>query len=155
MCPNYRGRVTFPSSTCLRSPNAPKCERMKRASQSAADFVRGLAELTFRLAAKDIVVSSLHADWSSFGCWQLLAQKGADAERYADGLRGSNPMQAIGPEVLRLFWDGREGILSVQSSPTRFLSAPNEWVDEHSEAFDKTEGRLLPFVEEYLTKRFS
>jgi len=82
-----------------------------RSSKSAADFVRELAELTYRLAAKDIVVSSLHADWSSFGCWQLQAQRGSEAERYAEGLRSSDPLRAVGPEVVRVFWDGRDHIL--------------------------------------------
>jgi hypothetical protein len=128
---------------------------MERPSESAADFVRQLAELTYRLAAKDIVVGSLHADWSRFGCWQLLAQKGADAVRYAEGLRSPNPLGAVGPEVLRVFWDGREGILSVQASPTRFCSAPNEWKDECSKGFKEAGDDLLRFVEAYLTKRLS
>ncbi|SRR6266566_5358731 len=127
---------------------------MERPSQNAADFVRQLAELTFRLAAKDIVVASLHADWSSFGCWQLLAQKGADAVRYAEGLRSSNPLQAVGPEVVRVFWDGRDCVLSAQASPTRFCSAPNEWKEEYSKGFEQGGDDLLRFVEDYLTKRF-
>jgi hypothetical protein len=128
---------------------------MERPSQSAADFVRQLAELTYRLAAKDIVVASLHADWSSFGCWQLLAEKGTDALRYAEGLRSPNPMSAVGPEVLRVFWDGRDAILSVQASPTRFCNAPNEWRDECSRGFKEAGDDLLRFVEDYLTKRLS
>lgn len=127
---------------------------MECSSQSAADFVRKLAELTYRLAAKDIVVDSLHADWSSFGCWQLSAQNGADAARYAEGLRSSNPLQAVGPEVVRVFWDGRDGVLSVQASPTRFCSAPNEWKEEYSKGFKEAGDELLRFVEDYLTKRF-
>jgi hypothetical protein len=125
-----------------------------RSSKSAADFVRQLAELTYRLAAKDIVVSSLHADWSSFGCWQLQAQRGSDAERYAEGLRSSNPLRAVGPEVVRVFWDGRDHILSVEASPTRFCSAPNEWKRECDKAFDAAGDGLLRFVENYLMKRF-
>ena len=124
-----------------------------RSSKSAADFVRQLAELTYRLAAKDIVVSSLHADWSSFGCWQLQAQRGSDAERYAEGLRSSDPLRAVGPEVVRVFWDGRDHILSFEASPTRFCSAPNEWRREHDKAFDAAGDDLLRFVEDYLMKR--
>src|SRR5260370_40300206 len=126
---------------------------MERPSHSAADLVRHLAELTYRLAAKDIVVSSLHADWSSFGCWQLQAQRGADAVRYAEGLLSSDPLQAVGPEVVRVFWDGRERILSEEASPTKFCSAPNEWKEEHSKGFDKPGDDLYHFVEDYLTKR--
>ncbi len=128
---------------------------MQRSSQSAADFVRRLAELTYRLAAKDIVVVSLHAEWSTFGCWQLLAEKGADAERYSEGLLSPNPLAAVGPEVLRVFWDGREGILTVQASPTRFCSAPNEWREEYSKGFKEAGDDLLRCVEDYVIKRFS
>jgi len=127
---------------------------MERSSQSAANFVHRLAELTNRLAAKDIVVSSLHADWSAFGSWELQAQRGAEAERYAQALIGPNPTQAFGPEVVRFCWDGRDGILIVDASPTRFCSAPNEWKEECSKGFDKAGDGLLRFVEDYLTKRF-
>ena len=57
---------------------------MERPSQNAADFIRKLTEMAYRFAAKDIVVASLHADSSSFGCWQLQAQRGAEAVRYAE-----------------------------------------------------------------------
>lgn len=127
---------------------------MEHPSQSAAVFIRQLAELTYRLAAKDVVVSSLHADWSHFGCWQLEAQKGADAVRYAEGLPSSDPLRAAGPEVVRIFWDGRDGVLLVEASPTRSCSAPNEWKKVCSRGFDNTGEDLLRFVEDYLTKRF-
>jgi len=126
---------------------------MQRPSQSAADFVRQLAELTYRLAAKDIVVSSLHANWSFFGCWELQAQRGADELKYTEGLCGSDPLRAISPEVVHMFWDGRDGILSVKASPTRFCSSPNEWKEEFAKGFDKEGDGLLNFVEDYLTKR--
>jgi hypothetical protein len=128
---------------------------MELPSQCAADFVRQLAELTYRLAAKDIAVNSLHANWSNFACWQLQAERGSDAVRYAEGLGSSDPLRAVGPEVVRVFWDGRDGILSVEASPTRFCSTPNEWKEECSKAFIQPGGDdLLHFVEDYLMKRF-
>jgi hypothetical protein len=127
---------------------------MERPSQDAANFVRKLAELTYRLAARDIVVSFLHADWSTFGCWQLKAESGVQAARYAEGLRSSNPSQAVGPEVVRVWWDGRDKYLVVDASPTRFCSAPNEWKNECNRGFDESGDDLLRFVEDYLTKRF-
>jgi hypothetical protein len=127
---------------------------MERPSQNAADFVRKLAELTYRLAAKDIVVTSLRAEWSAFGSWELQAEKGVDAMRYAEGLRSSDPTRAVGPEAVRFFWDGRDGCLSVDASPTRFCSAPNEWKNECNKGFDDGGDTLLSFVEDYLTRRF-
>lgn len=126
---------------------------MPGAPQVAADFVRRLAELTYRLAAKGIVVSSLHTDWSSFGSWRLQAQRGSDADRYAGALKSATAWSADGPEVVRVLWDGRDGILSVDASPTRALSAPNEWKNEYEEQFKNPRDELLRFVEDYLTNR--
>ena len=97
--------------------------------------MRELAELTYRLAANDIVVSSLHADWSHFGSWVLETQRGIDA--------------------LRFCWDGREESLSVDASPTGIYSLPNEWKNECNKGFDNPDDELLRFVEDYLIKRFA
>ena len=64
-------------------------------------------------------------------------------------------MRAVGPEVLRFGWDGCDGLLTVAASPTRVLSAPNEWKFECGKSFDLPGGEALQFVEEYLEKRFS
>jgi hypothetical protein len=64
-------------------------------------------------------------------------------------------MRAIGPEVIRFFWDGRDGLLTVEASPTRVLSAPNEWKFECGKSFEVAGVEALQFVEEYLEKRFS
>lgn len=128
---------------------------MERASQSAGKFVRDLAELAARLAAKDIVVTRLHTDWSSFGCWELQAERATDAELFAEGLRGPNPLEAPGPEVVRVLWDGRDRFVTIQTSPTRFCSAPNEWTDEFARGFDEAGAELMDFVEDFLTKRFA
>jgi hypothetical protein len=130
---------------------------MERSSQEAADFIRHLTELAYRLTAKGIVVSTLHADWSHFGCWTLEAQRGTEAERYEESimtsLRSPNPVEADGPEVVRVLWDGREGILTIEASPTRFLSGPHEWKRECEKGFDKAGDDILRFAEDYLTKR--
>ena len=39
---------------------------MERSSQSAAKFIRELSELAERLAARDVVVASLHADYPTY-----------------------------------------------------------------------------------------
>src|SRR5882724_1434377 len=129
---------------------------MERLSENAATFVRQLAQLADRLAAKDMVVRVLHADWSHFGCWELQVEKGGDAEQYAQTIRdGRKPYEALkGPEVLRVFWDGKDHVLLVDASPVRGFSAPNEWKKECEKGFDKADDDLLRFVENYLTKRF-
>jgi hypothetical protein len=80
---------------------------VERSSQHAAKFIRELSELAGRLAERDIVVGSLHAEYSHFGCWQIIARKHHEAVRF--------------------FWDGRDGYITVEGSPIRNLSAPNEW----------------------------
>ena len=108
---------------------------MERSSQSAAGFIRELSELAERLAARDIVVASLHADYTFFASWQLIAQKH--------------------DEAVRFFWDGRDGYITVEGSPIRGHSAPNEWKQETAKGFDRLYGDSPHrFVEEYLQKRF-
>jgi len=108
---------------------------MERSSQSAARFIRELSELAEHLAARDIVVASLHADYTFFGSWQLIAQKH--------------------DEAVRFFWDGRDGYITVEGSPIHDHSAPNEWKQETVKGFDRLSGDSPHrFVEEYLQKRF-
>ena len=108
---------------------------MERQSQHAAKFVRKLSDFTERLAARDIVVGSLHAEYSHFGCWQLIARKH--------------------DEAVRFFWDGRDGYITVESSPIRDSSAPHKWKQETAKGFDRVSGDdPLRFVESYLTTRF-
>jgi hypothetical protein len=125
---------------------------MQRASEDAGSFNRKLARLSDELAAHDIVVSRLHADWASFGCWELQVQRGSEAERYLEGMRGPDPMRAIGPQVLRCFWDGLERHLRIEASPTRAGTAPNEWRQEHAKAFN-TSDEAMQYLAEYLERR--
>jgi hypothetical protein len=53
----------------------------------------------------------------------------------------SDPMLAVGPEVVRFWWDGRDKYLSVDASPTRFCSAPNEWKNECNKLLHKSDSR--------------
>ena len=126
---------------------------MHRVSEDAALFNRKLAQMSDRLAAKDVVVSRLHADWPHW--WELHVERGHETQQYNDQLRGPDPMHAAGPEVLRFFWDGLEGLMTVEASPTRPLSAPYEWKFECGKSFDRSGDEALEFVEEYLTKRFA
>jgi hypothetical protein len=108
---------------------------MERLSQSAAKFIAELSELAERLAARDIVVGSLRAEYSFFGSWQIIAEKN--------------------DEAVRFYWDGRDGYITVEGSPIHDHSAPNEWKQETAKGFDRRSGDSpVRFVEEYLQKRF-
>jgi hypothetical protein len=108
---------------------------MDRASQSAADFIGQLAGLASLLAERDILVGTLHADWSAFGSWTLIAHKHHEAVRF--------------------LWDGRDGYLTVEGSPLRSHSAPSEWREECVKGFDRVSGKdPVKFVADYLQKRF-
>ena len=108
---------------------------MKRMSQSAAEFIRALSELADRLAARDIVVGSLRAEFSQSCCWQIIATKHEEAVRFS--------------------WDGRDGFITVEGSPIRDHSSPNEWKQETVKGLDKRYGGdPIRFVENYLVKRF-
>jgi len=123
------------------------------ASESAAKFNRTLAQLSETLAAHDIVVSRLHADWSSFGSWELHVQPGFEADRYHKAAQ-VDPRHTIPPNVLRCSWDGRDRYLMIESSPTRPLSAPNGWREEHAKGFD-TSDEAVQYLQDYLKRYFS
>ena len=133
-------------------------------SQNAAAFIRKLAEMAYRLAARDIVVASLKADWAGFGSWELHTERGAERDSYGqlimkavrnEELTLDDPKLDIGPEVVRVLWDGHDGILYVETSPTGFCSAPVKWKPECSKAFDHNKDELFQFVEDYLIKRLA
>lgn len=108
---------------------------MERSSQHSAKFIRELSDLVARLASRDIVIGSLHAEYSSFGSWQLIATKHHEAVRFS--------------------WDGRDGYLTVAGSPVPDSSAPRAWREEVVKGFDRIAGEdPLLFVDQYLMKRF-
>ena len=109
---------------------------MERESQCAARFIRELSELAERLATHDIIVGALRAEYSFFGCWEIIASKHNEA--------------------VKVFCEGRDGYITIESSPIRDHSSPNEWKREAVKGFDKISGNnSLSFVEDYLTKRFA
>ncbi len=108
---------------------------MEHPSQAAAKLIRELTELTDCLAERDIVVSSLQVEPSAFGGWVLVAEK-----RH---------------EAIRFTWDGRDGFLTIESSPMPDNRRPKEWRQELLKGFDIVSGNSpVRFVVEYLKKRF-
>lgn len=126
---------------------------MERTSQNANAFVQSLAKLAGSLAAKDIVIDSLHADYGDFGRWELRAMKGPAADEYSKSLLAKGPLPKGGPDIIRVRWDGREETLFIDASPTRPLSAPYEWKNELVKTFNNSQSELMSFTEDYLARR--
>jgi hypothetical protein len=126
---------------------------MERASVSAAKLIQELTALAQRLAERDIVVPHFHCEWGRFGYWAIWAQSGVATEKYHQGLRGPDPIQAIGPEVFKCTWDNRDQHLVISRSPTRPLCSPNEWTlesDRPSYSNDEAMGLAETFLVEKL-----
>jgi hypothetical protein len=121
---------------------------MTRSTQDARKFVQQLSALADRLAAQDVVVASLHCDWASFGSWMLQAQKGSAADAYGEALLAER-WDTAGPDVLRIWWDGRERLLTIESAPTPPLSSPGPWTRQDDKVFENCEAATR-FVEEHL-----
>jgi hypothetical protein len=67
----------------------------------------------------------------------------------------TNPFTVAGPEYIRIWRDGRDGFIQIESSPSEYLSAPNQWRSELDKAFAPGDESLIPFVEDYLSKRLT
>jgi hypothetical protein len=119
----------------------------KRSSDAALAFIERLAGVARQLASHDIVVSNLHTDWRSFGCWDFEVQKGADADAYGAAM-SAGKYDTNGPDVVRFMWDGRDKVLSVETAPTRPLSSPNPWRRLLDRSFDDSE-QAIEFAERY------
>ena len=122
---------------------------MTESAESARRFVQELSGLALRLAGRNLVVSSLHCDWGSFGSWTLEVERGAAADAYGEALLAKQ-WDTDGPEVLRVWWDGREKVLTIESAPTPPLSSPGPWTRQiDNQAFDDS-AAAMRFVEEHL-----
>jgi hypothetical protein len=124
--------------------------KMTESAESANRFVQDLSALAGRLAAIDVVVSSLHCDWASFGSWKLEVQKGRAADTYGEALLASQ-WDTAGPEVIRIYWDRRERVLTIENAPTPPLSSPGPWTRQTEQAFGDSE-TAVRFVEDHLQR---
>jgi len=83
------------------------------AARSAWEFLRNMDQVCERLAKRNIVLRSVHADWGLFGCWVIEASNGEDEEARGAAIRAGE-YDAAGPEFLRVVWDGRDGVLTAE-----------------------------------------
>ena len=106
---------------------------MYRQSQHAAKLIRELSNLTDRLAARDIIVASLQADYIIFGSWHLIIRKHH--------------------EEVRFTWDGRDAVLAVERSSCPDSHTQCKWKEGATKRFDPASGDdPLKYVEDYLTQ---
>jgi hypothetical protein len=123
-------------------------------AQSAAEFIKEFGDMAQRLAAKKIAITSLDCNWRSFGGWTLTACNG-DLLQESHRRNDRNPFTVAGPEFIRVCRDGRDGYVQIESSPSEYLSSPNQWRSELDKAFPPGDEAVIPFVEVYLSKRLA
>ena len=108
---------------------------MNPSAVSSSIWIQEFADLAKRLATQDIVTHSLRADWGTFGSWQLIVKKREEAIRFT--------------------YDGRDSFITIESSPIRDHSAPNEWQEDVVKGIDNTNNEVFGFCEDFLRKRLS
>ena len=124
--------------------------KITESAESANRFVQALSALAGRVAAIDVVVSSLHCDWASFGSWKLEVQKGRAADTYGKALL-ANQWDTHGLEVLRIYRDGRERVLTIENAPTPPLPSPGPLTRQTEQAFGDSE-TAVRVVQEHLQR---
>ena len=107
---------------------------MESMAKSSSAWMQAFADLSCRLADKDITTHSLRAEWGSFGSWQLIVAKMGEAVRFT--------------------YDGRDSFLTVESSPIRDHSAPNQWKEHLVKGMDNMNNEVIEFCESFLTNKF-
>ena len=108
---------------------------MKRTSEASAEFVIEFASLAGKLAAIDVVIARLHLEFSIFGCWTMVATKREEA--------------------VQLCYDGRDSYITIEVSPIRKHSTPNEWVHVETKGINNRTTEALDYAEAFLRKRFT
>ena len=99
---------------------------MSHLPAKAQRFNSALAAISSRLSEHRLVVSRMHADWGSFGSWQIHLERGGEADVYSEAMtRGE--YENHGPEVLRCTWDGRDRVLLLAVGRTPSLTSPLGW----------------------------
>jgi hypothetical protein len=123
---------------------------------SSADAARFLAEMyqfAERLAGRGLVVRSLRSDWGSFGSWMIEASAG-DAEDRREAAIRSGEYEAAGPDVVRVSWDGKDGVLEAGLLHTTGISSGSRAVPLLSQAAESS-SEALRIAENLLVDRLA
>jgi len=108
---------------------------MENNCQTSASYVRRLADFSERLSLRNFVIYYFHADWGCFGCWTITLKREHTA--------------------IKLIWDGRDKYLTIESSPFRNFSAPNEWKSDNAMTFpNNDEKSIFAYIEDYLSSKY-
>ena len=99
---------------------------MGKSAEPSAVFVQELAGLCEEVAKQGFTIDELKALWGLFGSWSIIVIKGHQA--------------------IRFWWDGRDKYMTVEGSPKRNLSAPNEWKDVCSAAPDDPRKWVIDYL---------
>lgn len=104
-------------------------------AQSSARFIEKFSQLAKRLANMGVTTHTADLKWGSFGCFTLMVMKEKEAIRFQ--------------------YDGRDSFVTVEGSPVREYSYPNEWKELTVKGMDNRSDEVLTFIEEFLGKRFN
>ena len=124
---------------------------MQNSHMAAWETIHEISVFAQRLAENGLVVTNLTCDWGFFGFWRINVQQGTATDLYLTAIHGPNPLQAPGPNVLRCSWDNRDCLLVIDSSPTRPLSAPNQWTRELNKRVDDSR-TAMNFAETFIDR---
>jgi hypothetical protein len=69
-----------------------------------------------------VAVRSFTAEWSGFGSWSLEASKGESEDRRGAAIEAGD-YGAVGPDVVRVSWDGKGRIFDAGLLHTTAISA--------------------------------
>ena len=141
------------------------------ASSSSLSFFRGVATLVERLASRGIVVRRVTIDWAHMGSWAVDVSQERDEARRGSAIRraieqAEQGVEAFGaameadpdeepegPRLVRAAWDGKEGCLTILTSPSGVFLALNQWeilndflLDDQEEALTRAERELIGFL---------
>lgn len=108
---------------------------MKSRAQSSADFVAAFGEISNRLTEIDVCTHTVDIHWGHFGNWTLIATKRDEAVRFK--------------------YDGRDSYVTVEISPIRDNSCPNEWEQVMVKGMDNMNNEAMAFAEDFLRRRFT
>ena len=108
---------------------------MATLAESSAEFIEKFAALAKRLATIDVAVHTADLQWGSFGCFTLMVMKRSEAVRFV--------------------YDGRDSFVTVEASPVRLHSYPNEWQELLVKGLDNREDEVLGFIESFIRTRFT